>query len=58
MIIQVTFIDPKKCLSTAMIGRSEQRIIDGSLGRTKYLEVNFPKFILMVFKSTIPTDHQ
>ena len=42
-----------------MTGRSEERIVDGSLGRAKDLEVNFPNFIeAVVSKRTVPMGHQ
>ena len=42
-----------------MTGRSEERIVDGSLGRAKDLEVNFPEFVqAVVSKHTAPMSHQ
>ena len=38
-----------------MTGRSEERIVDGSLGDAKDLKVNFPT---VVSKHTVPMSHQ
>ena len=58
MAVQVA-LNHQECLSATMTRRSEERIVDGSLGRAKDLKVNFPKFVqAVVGKHTVPMSHQ
>ena len=42
--IQMSFFDHQERLAATVSGRSEERIVDGSLGRAEDLEVDFTQF--------------